>query len=483
MTTGLARLSHRLAPTVLAVILVATGVLSRPSTAAADVDGTGAYLERLNQLREWAGLPAVAEDPALVADAEAAARWLVDNNQFTHDIQDPSAPAAAVRGARSNLYGSSAVDGLTPAGAINGWVNSFGHGMWALHPQLARTGYGFASNPNGNPFKWIGALNVIDGIDPTVDLGGDLPATFPANSVTGFDLLSGDLDRPVCPEAFGPTLRVIGGAERGDTFDGSSFRSVFVAVNGQLVPLCTAGGEQYDPLGYTDSTALVPEDSLPRGSRVEVGGEFRGEPLEWTFFTAGPIHPGRLCHPGISPFSDVPEGQVHEDAITCLAELGVIRGTAPGEFSPGSDLNRGQMASLVAALLDHIDVVLPDASADAFADDAGSVHEVSLNRLAAAGIFLGRADGTADATTPVSRAELAAYLERSFVFADLTAEPGPPVTFSDELGVHRASIERMAALGVIGGRADGSFGSVDTTTRAQAATLLARLGVLGTPGS
>lgn len=469
---------------VLALALVAPGILFRPTAAGADVDASGAYLERLNQLRQWAGLPAVAEDPGLVADAEAAARWLVDNNQFTHDIQDPSAPPAAVRGARSNLYGTSAPEGLTPVEAIDGWVNSLGHGMWALHPELTRTGYGFASNANAVTFKWVAALNVIDGIDPSVDLGADLPTTFPADGVTGFDLPAGLGAAPdQCPQSFGPTLRVIGGSERGDEFDGSSFRSAWAAVNGQLVPLCAVSGQQYDLLRYTDSTAVVPDDPLSPGSRVQVGGEFRAQPLEWTFFTAGPIHPGRLCHPAASPFSDVPEGQVHEEAISCLAGLGVIKGTAPGQFSPQAVLNRGQMASLVAGLLDHIATPLPDGSADAFPDDSGSVHEPSLNRLAAAGIFVGRADGNADPRTPVSRAEIAAYLDRSFEFANLRTEPGEPVSFSDDAGVHEASIEHMAALGVIGGRADGSFGPVEGTTRAQAATLLARFGVLGTPGA
>lgn len=482
MATRRARPSHRLGRAALAVALAATGALYRAPAAAADVDSSGAYLERLNQLREWAGLPAVAEDPVLVADAEAAARWLVDNNQFTHDIEDPSAPAAAVRGARSNLSGSSSPEGLTPVEAIDGWVNSLGHGMWALHPQLARTGYAFASNPDGSPWAWVGALNVIDGIDPTVALGGE-PTTFPADGVTGFDLPPSS-GRPVdaCGGSAGPTLRVIGGNERGDSFDGSPFRSATLTVNGQLVPLCTAGGQQHSMLGYTDSTAVVPDGPLPQGSRVEVGGQFRGQPLNWTFFTAGPIDPRRLCHPAPSPFADVPDGQVHEDAITCLAELRVINGTAPGQFSPGVQLDRGQMASLVVGLLDHIATALPDGSVDAFPDDTGSVHEASLNRLAAAGIFHGREDGRADPLTPVSRAEIAAYLERSFVFADLATEPSPPTSFPDDAGVHQASIRSMAALGVIAGRADGSFGPSESTTRAQAATLLARFGVLGTPG-
>lgn len=442
-------------------------------------------MERLNQLREWAGLPAVAEDGTLVADAEAAARWLVDNNQFTHNIEDPSAPEAAKRGAgQSNLLGSSFPEGFTPKGAIDEWANSFGHGVGVLHPQLARTGYGFASNPASAPFAWVAALNVTGGIDHSIGLDGDLPATFPADGVTGFDL-AGVFNRPPgqCPQALGPTLRVIGGVQRGDAFDGNSFRSVFVAVNGQLVPHCVAGGREFASLASTDSTAIVPESSLPEGSRVEVGGEFRGQLLRWTFITAGPVDPRRLCHPAASPFSDVSDGQVHEAAITCLADLGVIKGTGAGQFSPQAPLNRGQMASLVVGLLDHIAIPLPADAADVFSDDAGSVHEVSLNRLAAARIFHGRADGRADPLTPVSRAEIAAYLDRSFEFGELETQPGPSTSFSDDAGVHQPSIRHMAALGVIGGRVDGSFGPTDSTTRAQAATLLARFGVLGTPGA
>lgn len=486
MATPRAGCCRSLVPTVVVMALVGAMALHQPPVASADVDATGAYLDRLNQLRTWAGLQAVTEDAALVADAEAATQWLVDNGEFTHFINDPSASEAAVRGAaQSNLYASSRPEGDSPTAVIDGWANSFGHGMWALHPLLTRTGYGYASDADAPGWRFIAALNVIGGIDFASELADEgFPLTFPADGVAGFDLPGNDRRPPdQCPEAAGPTLRAIGGAERGDAFDGNPFTSVTVTVNGLVVPACIASGDDYASLGVTDSTAVVPHEALPPGSRVEVTGQFRGEPLGWSFTTPGPIDAQRLCLPAPSPFADVPEGAAHEAAITCLAALEVINGTAPGRFSPGDELSRGQMASLIARLLDHIGAPLPGGGTNAFPDDTGSVHETALNRLAAAGIFLGRADGRADPQTFVSRAELAAYLDRSFVFAELEAEAGPPVTFPDDAGVHEASIERMATLGLIGGRADGSFGPAESTTRAQTATLLARLGVLGTPGA
>lgn len=486
MATQRLRRSRPLISTLLAMVLIAGVAMHQPPVASADVDTTGAYLDRLNELRGWAGLPAVTEDADLVTDAEAAARWLVDNGEFTHNINDPSASEAAVRGAaESNLYATSRPGGDPPEVVIDGWANSFGHGMWALHPQLSRTGYGYATDEDAPLWPFIAALNVIGGLDVGIDLdAADFPLTFPADGVTGFDLPGDDQRSPdQCPEAVGPTLRVIGGAERGDAFDGSSFRSVTVAINGHLVPVCVAGGDDFASLATTDSTAIVPHQPLPPGSRVDVTGQFRGGPLGWSFATPGPIDPQRLCLPAPSPFVDVAEGAAHEAAITCLAALEVINGTAPGRFSPADELSRGQMASLIARLLDHIGAPLPGGATDAFSDDAGSVHEAALNRLAAARIFLGRADGRADPQTFVSRAELAAYLDRSFTFAELEAEAGPPVSFPDDAGVHEASIQRMATLGLIGGRADGSFGPAASTTRSQTATLLARLGVLGTPGA
>jgi hypothetical protein len=55
---------------------------------------------------------------------------------------------------------------------------------------------------------------------------------------------------------------------------------------------------------------------------------------------------------------------------------------------------------------------LPATGADAFTDDGDSVHEDSINRLAAAGITLGGDDGRFRPRGGVTRGQMASFLER-----------------------------------------------------------------------
>jgi hypothetical protein len=66
------------------------------------------------------------------------------------------------------------------------------------------------------------------------------------------------------------------------------------------------------------------------------------------------------------------------------------------------------MASLLARAFE-----LPASRADAFGDDDASVHEASINRLAAAGITTGTDDGGFDPGRGVTRAQLASFLVRA----------------------------------------------------------------------
>jgi hypothetical protein len=52
------------------------------------------------------------------------------------------------------------------------------------------------------------------------------------------------------------------------------------------------------------------------------------------------------------------------------------------------------MASFIARLVERSGGTLPTPSRDWFADDAGSVHEGSINRLAEVGIVSGKRPGS-----------------------------------------------------------------------------------------
>ena len=116
------------------------------------------------------------------------------------------------------------------------------------------------------------------------------------------------------------------------------------------------------------------------------------------------------------------ETSPHEVDINRLAAAGVTTGCAPNLFCPTATVTRGQMASFLARAYD-----LPSSAEDHFEDDEGSIHEVDINRLAAAGITTG-----CDATrfcpdALVTREQMAAFLHRSAVLlAAAGSDAGPP---------------------------------------------------------
>jgi phospholipase C len=184
------------------------------------------------------------------------------------------------------------------------------------------------------------------------------------------------------------------------------------------------------------------------------------------------------CPSGAVPpagFTDVPADDVHHDAVDCMVWWHVANGTGAHTYNPAGQVNRGQMASFLARMIDATTKVLPPASSDDFADDNGSAHEANINRLAEAGIVSGRADGTYGPADPVTRAQMATFLVRAYEFV------GPALTssrdwFSDDDGnTHETNINKAAEAGFAAGRADGTYGPNEVVTREQMATFLARV--------
>ncbi len=151
--------------------------------------------------------------------------------------------------------------------------------------------------------------------------------------------------------------------------------------------------------GFTDGT-FGPRRSLTRGQ------------------TATMLY-GALLAAGMDEVVDAPDafedddGSVHEPAIDALAELGVLRGTADGSMAVSRPVTRGQLASMINRALVHVLAVEPEASADAFADDDGSVHEGTINALASWGVFRGTADGRANVGAPITRDQASSLLTRA----------------------------------------------------------------------
>jgi hypothetical protein len=132
------------------------------------------------------------------------------------------------------------------------------------------------------------------------------------------------------------------------------------------------------------------------------------------------------------------DGNSHEGMIEAIVAADITQGcTGDGRnYCPSVAVNRGQMASFLARALD-----LPAAERDYFTDDAGSVHQDGINRVAAAGIASGTGSGRFEPLAPVTRAQMATFLSNAL---ELPASERTG-RFQDVAGTHADNIERVAA--------------------------------------
>jgi uncharacterized protein YkwD len=139
---------------------------ARPPAPAARPQG---WLEHLNFYRAAAGLPPVAEDPALTRGDRLHAIYIVKNGVLQHG-EDPGAPWFSAEGRaaaeQSNLFSS---DGTheTDHFVIDTWMQSPFHALGVLDPRLTRVGFGSYRDGDDEPATGA-ALNVLAGIDPRV---------------------------------------------------------------------------------------------------------------------------------------------------------------------------------------------------------------------------------------------------------------------------------------------------------------------------
>lgn len=174
-------------------------------------------------------------------------------------------------------------------------------------------------------------------------------------------------------------------------------------------------------------------------------------------------------------FADVAADNVHGPSIDCLRHRGLTEGVTADRYLPAGLVSRGQMASFVARLIEQSGGDLPDDPPDAFADDDGSVHEASIDKLAAVGVVSGTGPTTYDPHGDVSRGQMASLMvsgvERRLDLV-LTIEGNP---FSDDEGsVHESSINKAAWAGVVIGFDDGRYEPSGLVRRDQVASFAIR---------
>jgi spore germination protein YaaH len=163
-------------------------------------------------------------------------------------------------------------------------------------------------------------------------------------------------------------------------------------------------------------------------------------------------------------FEDILGNQFFGD-IMWIAKRGITGGCGELAYCPSANVTREQMAAFLARALK-----LPAASRDYFDDDAGTMFEGEINRLAASGITGGCASRRFCPKATITRGQLAAFLARALKL---------PATgrdyFDDDAGtMFEGEINRLAASGITGGCGTRRFCPSGVVKRDQMAAFLHR---------
>lgn len=127
----------------------------------------------------------------------------------------------------------------------------------------------------------------------------------------------------------------------------------------------------------------------------------------------------------VTDLTDV-AGTTHAAAIGAVVEAGVAGGFPDGTFRPSEAVTRGQMATLLTNAFDLVD----DAETR-FLDVAGTTHAEGIGAVAAEGVAGGFGDGEFRPGANVTRGQMATFLARSLDLVDRIDPPQLPDPIAD----------------------------------------------------
>jgi hypothetical protein len=168
-------------------------------------------------------------------------------------------------------------------------------------------------------------------------------------------------------------------------------------------------------------------------------------------------------------YTDV-EGTWAEDAIMRFSTYEILQGFTDGSFKPSGDLTRGQMAVIIAKLLN-----LPEAEDAGFADvDPDAYYAAAINSCYAAGIMLG-SNGNANPTDSISRQDTIVMLARALGITP--SENADLSNYSDAESVSdyaKGYVAAMSEAGIVKGTTTDTVGAKNDIDRASFVTILDR---------
>ena len=123
-----------------------------------------------------------------------------------------------------------------------------------------------------------------------------------------------------------------------------------------------------------------------------------------------------LCDAGATAqFGDVGDADYGAAYILCMRALGLSQGRSDGDFGPGRELNRGQMATFLIRLwTEQLGRQCPTGVVVPFTDTQGTTHEANIECLFGLGITQGTSATTYGPGDPLTASQISRFLYRTY---------------------------------------------------------------------
>ncbi|WP_214630897.1 S-layer homology domain-containing protein [Paenibacillus agaridevorans] len=205
---------------------------------------------------------------------------------------------------------------------------------------------------------------------------------------------------------------------------------------------------------------------LEDGTTVNLGGRYNSGQISFTAQTIGSY----MVVSNKVEFQDVGRNYWAAKYISSMAAKGIILGMGDDRFSPASNITRGQMAALLARILD-----LKSTGQHQFADvSATSWYGEAVLALADAGIVQG-SNGKFNPAAEISRQDLAVMLARALAYAGIKPSGQASAAYKDQdliAGYAANAVEQLAGAGLMNGTGDQRFNPTAQATRAEVAKVV-----------
>lgn len=182
-----------------------------------------------------------------------------------------------------------------------------------------------------------------------------------------------------------------------------------------------------------------------------------------------------------SKFIDVSTSQWYYNAVDYVYENNIFAGTSENTFDPDGTMTRGMFATVLYKLAGNMEYDTEPGELSFTDVDPEAYYANPIAWAVTNGLCIGVGDNQFSPERTIDRQEMAVMISRFIDFTDVQLETGEPLEFndSDTISIWATEyVDRVSGLQIFSGYPDGSFKPLDTTSRAECASIFTKLDTL-----